>query len=245
MRLVIITTILIIFASCVPKQAPIDYENINIPEIMRLAESQKDKIHSLRGMARVKAKSRYDDLVINQVTLLKVPLKFRLEALAAFGQSIAVVTSDGNKVIFKTSNDQVAFPDVRNFNLSYFYPGIPTELKTEQLIELLLGKVPFGLWTEEYDISFDKSKQKFLVEYKNSNNTQTVLTVDPVSGYIENADINLNGKEILTISYTNFTKLDNLIFPKTINFKYLSYELSIKYSELNLNDKIEDSLFFQ
>lgn len=245
MRLVIVTTILIIFAACVPKQAPIYYENINIPEIMRLAESQQDKIHSLRGMARVKAKSKYDDLVIKQVTLLKVPLKFRLEALALFGQSIAVVTSDGNQVIFKTSHDQVVFPDVRNFNLSYFYPGIPTELKTEQIIDLLLGKVPFGLWSEEYDVSFDKSKQKLLVDYKNSNNTQTVLTLDPVSGYIEYADINLDGKNILKISYTNFTKLDNLIFPKTIYFKYLSYELSIKYSEINLNDKINDSLFFQ
>ena len=44
---------------------------------------------------------------------------------------------------------------------------------------------------------------------------------------------------------TNFTKLDNLVFPKAIDLKYQSYELSIKYGELNLNDQIDDSLFFQ
>lgn len=235
----------LVISGCVPKQVPINYEDINVEDILQQTKTNQESISSLRGVARVKAKSRYDDLVINQVTLLQLPLKFRLEALAAFGQSIAVLTSDGEKVVFKTSNDQVVFQDVRNFNLSNFYPGIPAELKTQQLIDLLIGKIPFGLWDEDYNVGFDKEKGKLTLQYNNLNDQNTLLMIDPVSGNIEHAEVNLDETNILKIDYTNFTKLDNLVFPKTIELKYLTYELSIKYSDLNLNDNIEDSLFFQ
>ena len=245
MRLFLIFTVLLLFAACAPKQVPVNYDEINIDEILLQVKSNQESIRSLRGVARVKAKSSYDDLVINQVTLLQLPLKFRLEALAAFGQSIAVLTSDGEKVIFKTSNDQVVFPDVENFNLSHFYPGIPRELKTPQLIDLLLGKIPFGLWIEDYSVNINKEKGKIEIYYINSNNTETRLSIDPLTGYLERADVDLGNSNILSIDYTNYIKLDNLVFPKAIYLKYLSYELSIKYGDLSLNDKIEDSLFFQ
>ena len=245
MRLFLIFTVLLLFAACAPKQVPVNYDEINIDEILLQVKSNQETIKSLRGVARVKAKSSYDDLVINQVTLLQLPLKFRLEALAAFGQSIAVLTSDGEKVIFKTSNDQVVFQDVENFNLSHFYPGIPRELKTPQLIDLLLGKIPFGLWIEDYSVNINKEKGKIEIYYINSNNTETRLSIDPLTGYLERADVDLGNSNILSIDYTNYIKLDNLVFPKAIYLKYLSYELSIKYGDLSLNDKIEDSLFFQ
>jgi len=245
MRLHILILILFFFAGCAPKHVPVNFDEINVDEVLKKVKTNQESLRSLRGVARVKAKSKYDDIVISQVTLLQLPLKFRLEALAAFGQSIAVLTSDGEKVIFRTSNDQVVFPDVRNFNLSNFYPGIPTELRTEQLMDLLLGKIPFGLWTAMYDIGFDDLAQKILVKYENSNSLNTMLIIDPVSGYIEHAEINLDESKILKIDYTNFTKLDNLVFPKGIDLKYLTYELSIKYNELKLNDNIDNSLFFQ
>lgn len=240
-----ITLITLIIAACAQKQVSVDYENINIQNILELARANHDEIRTLRGVARVKAKSSFDDVAINQVTLLELPLRFRLEALAVFGQSIAVLTSDGEKVIFRTSSDEITFQDVRNFNLSYFYPGIPEELKTEQLIDLLLGKVPFGLWEDEYDVSFDKDREKIVVEYANSDNKVTVLNIDPVSGNIESAKINLEDNNILYINYTNFQKSDNLVFPRNIKFNYISYELTVKYNDLTLNGKIEDSLFFQ
>ena len=164
-------------------------------------------------------KSNFDDVAINQITVLELPLKFRLEALAVFGQSVAVVTSDGERVVFRTSSDEITFPDVRNFNLSYFYPGIPEELKTEQLIELLMGKVPFGLWDEDYDVVLDKERAKIAVEYINSGNTITVILIDPVTGNIESADIVLEGESLLTINYTNYQELDSYLFPKN-NIEY-------------------------
>ena len=235
----------LIFLSCAPKQVPVNFDEINVDEVLQKLKTNNEKLNSLSGIARVKAKSSYDDIVISQVTVLQLPLKFRLEALAAFGQSIAVLTSDGEKVIFRTSDDQVVFPDVRNFNLSNFYPGIPSELKTEQLMDLLIGKIPFGLWTAMYDIGFDEQAQKILVKYKNSNNNNTLLIIDPLSGFIEHAEINMDESNTIEIDYTNFIKIDDLVFPKNIDLKYLTYQLSIKYSEINLNEDIDESLFFQ
>ena len=241
----IIACFLLGIAGCAPKQVPVNFDEINVDKILEQAKINQQGIESLRGVARVKAKSSFDDLVINQVTLLQLPLKFRLEALAAFGQSLAVLTSDGEQVVFRTSSDQVVFPDVRNFNLSNFYPGIPREIKSSQLIDLLMGKIPFGLWSGDYTTELSNEKGKILLNYTNSNNTNTSLTVDPLTANIEMAEIVLDGSNILVIDYANFTNFERFVFPKAIYLTYLTYELSIKYGELNLNDNIDDSLFFQ
>lgn len=239
------SAVLVLMTGCAPKQIPVNYDELNIEQILINVKTNQQGLESLRGIARVKARSSFDDLVINQVTLLQLPLKFRLEALAAFGQSLAVLTSDGSQVVFRTSNDQVVFPDVENFNLSNFYPGIPGELKSAQLIELLLGKIPFGLWPKKYKTELDKRQGKIIISYMNANNTETVLTVDPLTENIDRAEIVLDGENVLTIDYSNITMIDSLKFPKAINLSYLTYELSIKYGEINLNNKIEEGLFFE
>ena len=244
LRFFLILILIYTAGSCAPKVTPIDYENLDVERILDNIQSRSNKLNSLQGIARVRAKNNFDNLSIRQVTILETPYMFRLEALAAFGQSLAVVTSNGEQVVFRTRGEEVVFEDVRKFNLTYFYPGVPSEIKTKELIDLLLGKIPFGLWESNYDLSVDKEENLLVVKYINSNNTQTVLYLDPVNEYVRAADIGIEDENILRINYSDYSKIDNVQFPKNISLSYQSNELKIRYEkDLILNKQVESGLF--
>ena len=238
--------ILIAAGSCAPKITPVDFETVDVDGILEKIENENREISTLQGIARVRAKNKFDSLSIRQVTILETPYMFRLEALAAFGQSLAVVTSNGEQVVFKTRGEEVVFQDVRKFNLTYFYPGIPPEIRTKELIDLLLGKVPFGLWIKDYELSFSESDNLLIVKYINSNNTNTVLYLDPVNEYVTAADIEIDNENILRIDYSNYKSIGDIRFPKNISLNYLSNELKISYEkDLLLNKQVDAGLFLE
>ncbi|MGI9533860.1 MAG: DUF4292 domain-containing protein [Thermodesulfobacteriota bacterium] len=244
MRLFYLVLLIFSISSCAPVIAPVNFENLDVNKILENIQRENNEINTLQGIARVRAKNNFDNVSIRQVTVVETPYMFRLEALAAFGQSLAVVTSNGEQVIFKTRGEEVVFDDVKQFNLTYFYPGIPNEIKTKELIDLLLGKVPFGLWGKDYDLSVNKNDNLLVVKYINSNKTQTVLYLDPVNEYVKAADIGINDEDIMHIDYSDYKNIGNLRFPKNISLNYISNELKIRYEkDLILNKQIDAGLF--
>ena len=238
--------LLLLLTSCAPKVSEINFETLDVENILKNIKDEKNEVNTLQGIARVKAKDNFDSISIKQVTLLETPYKFRLEALAAFGQSIAVILSDGEEVVFRTRGEEVVFEDVKKFNLTYFYPGIPQEIKSGEIIELLLGRVPFGMWENDYDVSFEGGENLLRVEYPNLNGTKTVLQLDPVTQTIKNAEIQLNEEEYVKIEYDDYNDIDNITFPNRISLNYGSNSIKIKYeNDLVLNNQIDEGLFLK
>ena len=235
-----------ILLSCAKKIEPVDFSLLDTDQIINDIEVYQDSVKSLRGMARVRAKSSFEDVTISQATLLDAPDRFRLEALAVFGQSIAVLVSNGEKVIFKTRNDQIKFEDATSFNLSYFYPGIPSDVKSSQLMDILFGRVPFGLWESGGEYEIGNNDNMLTISYINIKGRPAVLYVDPISLRLASAEIELDGGELLIITYSNYINQNDINFPRDIHLSYAKDELSIKYEKgLELNGKIDESLFFQ
>lgn len=232
--------------SCATKNVDINVEKIDIRDILDSIKSAHDDITTLKGFARVKALNRSDSVNFNQATVLQSPNMFRLEALAIFGQTVAVVISDGEKVYFRTPKEKLTFEEAESFNLSYLYPEVPSDLTTPELINVMLGKVPFGLWNEDLTLDIDDgSEKRLLVVYKNLNSTKTVLKIDPLYKRVENAVVELSSGDTLTIYYGEYIEVGGYFFPKKIKLLYSSNELSIRYDDnVSLNSDIENSLFF-
>ena len=246
MRFCYIVFLLLSLSSCNPRITSINYEDVDLDKILEEIQIENNKRRTLQGIARVRAKNNFDSLSVRQVTILEPPYMFRLEAMAAFGQTVAVVVSNGERVVYRTRDEQVVFEDVEKFKLAYFYPGIPSVIKTKELIDLLLGKVPFGLWGSDYDLSTNKEGSLLVAKYINSNGTQTVLYLDPVNKFIKAADIWVDGGNVLHIEYSDYTSIDNVRFPKKIALSYLSNELKIGYEkDLILNKQADTSLFLK
>ncbi len=230
--------------SCAPKITPINYETIDVEKILENIHVENNKRVSLQGVARVRAINNSDNISIKQVTILGQNYAFHIEALAILGYSVAALTSDGKKILFRTRNKQTVFEDAQNFNLSYFYPGISSTIKMREMIDILFGKVPFGLWGSDHDPFI--SKGNFLiVKYINSIGTETVLHIDPINKCIKTADIEIDDNN-LRIEYSDYTVTNNLFFPRKIKLSYLSNKLKIVYEKgLVLNKQVNTSLLLR
>ena len=235
--------LLTFIVSCASKTLDLNVQNIDIRDILESIERSNSAFNRLEGLAKVKAIDPFESISFNQVTLLDHPDRFRLEALAVFGQTVAVVISDGQHVYFKTPRESIKFDDSRNFNLSYFYTNAPSELKTAELIDILLGKVPFGLWSDNNKVNIDFDG-KLSVSYINKNGTNTTLNIEPLRKRVISAEVGLDSKESLIISYLNHQDINGFNFPRTVKILYSRGELIINYDkDILLNSEIDSNLF--
>ena len=230
--------------SCATLQQDVVVRDISINDIAKSLEDRQQAVNSLKAMASVRIETPAETNSFSQATVVKAPDIFRLEILAAFGKTIGVLISDGDRVYLRTSRDQLVFEDSERFNLSYFYPGIPREITGSVLTDILLGKVPFGLWDSTYSVEIDDDTRLIKLSFTNSLNTKTGLLIDPVAKRVEKAVINLYNDRVVDIDYEDFGSGKLESFPKVIRISTDSYVLKLSYvSSLKLNPQIDSDLF--
>lgn len=236
--------LVVLMQSCAGMQQDINVRNISINEVLQTVETNQDSVKSLKGMASVRIESIAENSAFSQATVVKEPDIFRLEIIAAFGKTIGVLLSDGDKVYLRTSRDELVFEDAENFNLSYFYPGIPPEITSKVLTEILLGRVPFGLWHNTYDLEIDQDSRMLAITYSNSINTDTTVLLDPISKRVEKALINLYNDRVVDIDFMDFGFDGMEFFPKVIRISADKYMLKLSYvSSLDINPDLESDIF--
>lgn len=230
--------------SCATVEHNVMVRNIDLDDILGTIESNQNSVSSLRGMASVRIESISEDSSFKQATVVKSPDMFRLEILAIFGKTIGVLVSDGEKVYLNTARDSMVFEDAGNFNLSYFYPGIPREINTVVLSDMLLGRVPFGLWEDSYSLRVDRETRLLDISYRNTLGSTTSVLADPVKKRVEKARVNLYNDRTVNIEYSDFGFDGMDFFPKRTEIKSDGYLLRITYvSSLDINPDLDGFVF--
>lgn len=245
-RFYYVILVVILVGSCAPNIQQANYKNIDTDKILQKVQADNNKRVTLQGIARVRVKNNFDNISIRQVTVLGQNSMFHLEALAIFGHSLATLTSDGKRIVLLTSDDQAVFEDIESVNLSYLYPGLPPMIKIKELIDILFGKVPFGLWNPDYNPTIGKENNALTATYINSRDSKTVLYIDPDNGQVMSADIEVRDNNLLHVEYSNYKSVNDVLFPKKIKLSYLSNELQINYEKnLILNKQTDIRLLFR
>lgn len=238
-----LTLIVILVVCCAPKIPQVSFKNVDTDSLLKKIQAGSDERVTLQGIARVTARNNFDKISVRQVTILGKNSSFHLETLAIFGQSIATLTSDGKQVVLLTRSGQTVFEENENVSLSYFYPSIPPVIKITELIDLLFGKVPFGLWSSDHRPAIEQENNALTATYVNSRGSETVLYINPESGQIRSADIQVGNGGLLHIEYSDYTDVTGVLFPKKIKLSYLSNELQINYEkDLILNKQTDIKL---
>lgn len=241
--LIVVTSVMIL-QSCATVEQEVMVREINVDDVLNSVEKNQMSVNTLKGMASVRIESIAEDSSFKQATIVKSPDIFRLEILALFGKTIGLLISDGNKVYLRTTRDEMVFENAERFNLSYFYPGIPPEITTSVLADILLGRVPFGLWQDSYTIGMDETTRLFDISYENSLGTKTSLLVDPLKKRVEKAIVNLYNGRVVEIDYADFGFGGMSSFPKKVEISADGYLLKLSYiSSLDINPELDGGLF--
>ena len=236
---------LFLFHSCTSKVIDIHVQNLNVDEILEGILESQNEIHTIKGIARVVIQNDTESISLNQVTLVKYPDHLRVELRALFGASAGVLLSNSENVVLLFRGKRYEYLDPYQFSLSVLYPEIPYYLQIENLIDLLVGRVPFGLWTDGFEFNIDQDSRYLAFSYFNHLNTVTTLYVDSRNLRITNVKIGLKDGEEITINYNDFEKIDGVEFPRKIKLISSTSTLTITYTDtVKINTEIEDAVFY-
>lgn len=235
--------LLFFLGSCAERSYNLVIEEINLTQIVETIKKRNSDITSVKGLARVSMSSKNEKAFFDQVTIAQKSGLLRLEALAAFGTTVAQVISDEKKVYFTTRNEKLIFEDLEEFNFSYIYPDLPQDIKIINLVNVLLGSAPFSIWNDDFSVDFTGMNNEIKLNFKRDDNLTIVLNteinvIDKISYFTEN-------REKVEISFDNFVYLNNNIyFPKNILIISGEYALGIKYNDdVIINEKLNISIF--
>jgi len=233
---------LIFFLSCAKSIELPDISNFNSNELVKTVAEKESLINTVKGIALVRLKSPEKKVSFKQVTIVKDPNILRLEALAPFGRTVAMVISDGTKVSLEVSSEKLVFYRVEDFNFSDFYGFIPVKIGIQELTDFLLGKIPVHIFNDKYNLGVDEKEGLILLESKTSKNiiwiNHNYVRVAKASIYLENGDH-------VNVSFNKFREIEpELFFPFEMELKYEDFSIYVKYDyDVDINKNIRDDLF--
>lgn len=236
---------LLLLFSCAKRAVEIDLSRINLPEVLEKVRKAEESVESVKGLASVSIKSPERRVSFNQVTIAKEPNLLRLEALAPFGRTAAMVISDGVKIYVITPKEQEVFDSLHEFDFSFFYPELPVRITVSSLVNLLLGRLPEGRNHDDSQVQISKDSYHVILTFSDEGGRQDTLWVNPLTYRVEKAKIDLDGGVPAEYRFKNFKYIEaGISFPTRIELKVNEFSISINYNDqVAVNSEIDQNLF--
>lgn len=236
--------ILLLF-SCAKKNVEIDLNQINLPEVLTKVKEANGGARSIRGLASITIKTPDRSVSFKQVTIVDESNLLHLEAIAPFGRTAGMVISDGKKTYVILPEEKRVFDNFKEFDFSYIYPDIPIKITVNNLVNLLLGRLPEGSMNEDLEVRLSVKSSYLILTFLNSGKEDSILWVNPINYRIEKAKINLQGGVQATCEFKDFKDIGSGVsFPKKIELKLDRFSISVKYDEeVEINGDLDKNLF--
>jgi len=242
----IILLLISILTSCAAKKEGVPIEEKNASQILEKVQLFESAIRSVKGFAKVRIKTQDSKLSYTQVTVAEKPDLLRLEALNPFGKAVGFISSDGTNIyIISPSQRGVYDSDIR-FDLAYVYPGLNLEITAENLVNLVLGRLPENIYDMDSSPTVSADNGLIRLDFKSENSADfNSLWVNSLNSRVEKAAFTLDNGTTAEISYVYFEDLiDGFYFPKKIDFASEGLSISILYDpDIELNTNIDKQLF--
>jgi len=242
----LISILIVFLTSCAVKHEVITIEENNALEILEKIELYEGAIRSLKSFAKVKIKTPEQKISYTQVTIAVRPDLLRLEALNPFGKTVGFISSDGTNIYIISPSERGVYESGATFDLAYVYPGLNLKISAENLVNLILGRLPVNVYDTGTvpELSADGKRIK-LVFHSDTSIGQNTLWVNSINFRVEKAEFTLDNGKRATINYEYFDSLiDGFYFPRIVDFASEGLSISIIYEpDVELNKDVDKSLF--
>lgn len=229
-------------ASCAAK-APVSVPGgITADEAVRKVALLDGGVRSVKGLARVRISTPEEKISYTQVTVAEAPDRIRLEALNPFGSTVGFISSDGRETYIVSSSERAKYDASEEFDLSYVYPGLDLRINAANLVNLVLGRLPYPMPGNEPVMTEDGGRLK--LDFSGAEGAYT-LWADPRTFRVVKAEFALPGGGTGRASYEYFSGLiSGHYFPQKIDFETGSLSISISYEPgVEVNVPVDASLF--
>jgi len=237
--------VLILLASCAPKYVKPGPEGVPAGEIAQRAALLQNSVKSVKGLASVRIRTPQDKISYTQVTLAEEPDLLRLEALNPFGKTVGFISSDGENIYIISPADRGVYGIEDAFDLSYVYPGLELEITIQNLVDLVMGRVPKDVFRNGQTPEAANGPEGVTLTFKNGEGAgDDTLWLNPLNSRVEKARIILDTGRPATVTYEYFDGLINgHFFPRVIDFKTDELAITITYQQdVELNSPVDRTL---
>lgn len=242
----LISILVLLLTSCAVKHESINIKENNAETILEKIQLYEGAIRSLKSLAKVKIKTPDSKISYTQVTIAQRPDLLRLEALNPFGKTVGFISSDGSNIYIISPSERGVYDLGEKFDLAYVYPGLELQISAENLVNLILGRLPVNVYDMGAvpELSVDGERIK-LVFHSETSIEQNTLWVNGMNFKVEKAEFTLDNGARAKINYEYFDSLiDGYYFPRIIEFSSEGFSISIIYEpDVELNKDVNKTLF--
>lgn len=128
-------------AGCLPVSPPTPREMPEASQLIERLDAQGSAVQTVKGLVRTKLETPQGREAFSQVLLIERPDRLRVEVLGLLGQPVLKLVSDGRELTIALPGERYYRGAASAENLERF-THLP--LEPQQLVELLLGDVPYG-----------------------------------------------------------------------------------------------------
>jgi len=236
----------LLLSSCAKRVPELTLSKIEAEEVLNKVNQAQKGVRSVRGTATVRVTSPEGKTAFKQVTIAKEPDLLHLEARGVFGKSAALVVSDGLRTIVLSSEERAIYLNLEEIDLSYLiHPDFPLKITPADLANLLLGRLPKELYTDDIKVKFSKGSNQYIIQLTNGGGEETILWVNSRNYRTQGARIRLEGGEWATLRFSNFKEIEEGVnFPMLIGLQFDRFSVLLNYDEgVEVNKSIEESVF--
>ena len=241
-NLLLLLVALFLISNCAPRyrKPAIDLNTVNIYNLTGMLEKNSERLHTLKGNARILVESPRMQYQGFSNILVKRPDSVFIKIKAFFGIDVGWFFSDKYSFAFYTpfqntyyygSLDSLALPYLSRFDLSF-----------EQLLTTLVGiTIPASLdsahlITQGQDLILSGKLNEFNIKY----------LIDPQNGVVTQTEVfNQNGELTLREQFERITRIKDIVLPRTIRLESPVKEQSflVWYTQLEVNEPIPENEF--
>jgi hypothetical protein len=189
-------------------------------------------LKNLKTRAKIFILTPEDTKRFNALYIASLPLSFRVEIYAPFGQTIAGISSDGKNIYALNVNENLCFRSpLDEKNLIKF---LPFNISPGLLVDFLITRIPYF---EEQNITINSMENGRLEVSVQKENGEEIL-FDSNNQFVVSGEV-----DDLSFNFEKFFNFDGTPVPSRIALKHNNHELIIDIENPIINSEIETSDF--
>ncbi|WNG35978.1 DUF4292 domain-containing protein [Archangium violaceum] len=208
-------------------------------ELFRLTSAAQDRVATLQGDGKLRVQSPQGSGTVSAYLAASRPGLLRVEMFDFFNRPIAVLVTDGQRFgLFQAQENKYYQGPATPRNLSRF---LPIALPSEELVSVMLGKVPF-IPAERMTLALDNEQGLYVLTLHRGSVAQ-VLHIHPK--YLQVVRSEVRGAPAYGLEYDGFKEKGGVLFPHEVRLVASTADtsLGLRYTDITLNESPDLTLF--
>ncbi|ATB34528.1 DUF4292 domain-containing protein [Melittangium boletus] len=208
-------------------------------ELFRLTSAAQDTAATLQGEGKIRIETPQGSGTVSAFLAASRPGLLRVEMFDFFNRPIAVLVTDGHRFgLLQAQENKYYQGPATPRNLSRF---LPVALPSEELVAVMLGRVPF-IPAERMTLAIDEKEGLYVLTLVKGPVSQ-VLHIHPRHLRVVRSQV--KGARTYSLEYGRFEPQGESVFPREVKLLAESAEtsLDLRYTSVTLNESPDLTLF--